>query len=465
MKTMKTMRHLERTAENICFVGIWLNKTNTLGAGNREKASYPFICFMFSEFVHTFLAWLSQNMKVMKIYEARFIKGIYLPCFIWRGSPSQKHEANMKKYEEVGMKLNFIYLILAMSVLTACGTPIAQAASLGTPEVIFSASPAATATVTLTPTPTVDWQGTAVIAQQTADEARRLNTAATAAHEQRVHEESAWTAQAAQWTAQSGWATATAYGTSVPLTSTARSEDLTASSGYMTMTTGQMTQVKEAPTQAVAMIRTENERLYGWVNYAALAALAFGMFGVGVFALSKSKSSNGTMVTYQQTAELEALAVDEAATKIVADPIRREDLVPLKDKDEPRVLVVVHENPNGGPGEERFYVPCTDDQLFELAARVLDDGATLGINNWEGDETELTRKAMKRLRGYFQEKQLVTSLGAGRLKFNERGLALLRVVRGRKPLPSSSDGAVGDESPFGMSHETDAHDVAHGGGE
>ena len=464
MKTMKTMRHLERTAENICFVGIWLNKTNTLGAGNREKASYPFICFMFSEFVHTFLPWLSQNMKVMKIYEARFIKGIYLPCFIWRGSPSRKHEANMKKYEEVGMKRNLIYLILAM-VLTACGTPIAQAASLGTPEVIFSASPAATATVTLTPTPTVDWQGTAVIAQQTADEARRLNTAATAAHEQRVHEESAWTAQADMWTAQSDSWTATLALTTIPLTSTQQAAVNTQVPIDQALMAGQLTATHEAPDLALKAAQVDYFEQYGWVNYFAVAALGFGMFGLGVFALSKSKSSNRTMVTYQQTAELEALAVDEAATKVVADPIQREDLVPLMDNDEPRVLVVVHENPNGGPGEERFYVPCTDDQLFELAARVLDDGATLGINNWEGDETELTRKAMKRLRGYFQEKQLVTSLGAGRLKFNERGLALLRVVRGRKPLPSSSDGAVGDESPFGMSHETGAHVSAHGGGE
>lgn len=99
MKIMKTMKHLERTAGNICFVGFGLNKTNILWAGNGKKASYPFISFMFSEFVHTFLVWAAKNMKIMKIYEARFIKGIYLPCYIRRGQPAQKHEANMKKYE------------------------------------------------------------------------------------------------------------------------------------------------------------------------------------------------------------------------------------------------------------------------------------------------------------------------------------------------------------------------------
>lgn len=357
------------------------------------------------------------------------------------------------------MSIRRSFVLLVLLVLTGCGAPVDLQAVLGTPEVLWSATPEGTAT--FTPTPTVGWQETAIVAQQTADEARRLNTQATAEHEQRLHDESAWTAQADLWTAQSDQATATAYGTSVPLTSTARSEDLTASAGYMTMTSGQLTQVKEAPTQAVAMIRTENERLYGWVNYAALLALAFGMFGVGVFALAKAGGGNKPMVKYQQTAALEALTENPVAA--VADPIQQADLVPLN-KDESYTLVVVRENPAGGPGEERFYVPCSDEQLFELAARVLDEGATLGINNWEGEGTTLTRKVIERLRVYFQEKKLVKSLGAGRLAFNERGLALLQAVRGRKPLPSSRAGVFGGDLPLGMSHETGAHVSAHGGG-
>lgn len=360
------------------------------------------------------------------------------------------------------MKRICIFAVWMMLVLTGCGAPVAGL--LGTPEVVYSASPAATATATVSPTPTVGWQATAVAAQATADEAMRIDTASTAAEKERVQVQLGWTAQADMWTAQSSDATATAYGTSVPLTSTARSEDLTAMAGQQTLTAGELTAVKEAPTQAVAMIRTENERKYGWVNYAALAALAFGMFGVGVFALAKAGGGNKPMVTYQQTAEIEALT-DVAPTQVVADPIRREDLVPLMDNDEPRVLVVVRrENPEGGHGEERFYVPCDRDQLYELAVRVLDDGATLAINNWEGEGTALTRKVIERLRGYFQEKKLVTSLGAGRLNFNERGLALLYAVRGKKPLPSSGVTVDGGDLPFSMSHDMGAHVVAHGGG-
>lgn len=101
MRTMRFMRHLGRTAEKICFVWSLLYKTNFLGAGSGKNASYPFICFMFSLVVRTFSAWKGENMRIMRMYEAMFINGFYLPCFIGKAQPAQKHEANMKMYEEV----------------------------------------------------------------------------------------------------------------------------------------------------------------------------------------------------------------------------------------------------------------------------------------------------------------------------------------------------------------------------
>ncbi len=361
------------------------------------------------------------------------------------------------------MKRICIFAVWMMVVLTGCGVPVAQAASLGTPEVAFSASPAATATATVSPTPTVDWQGTAVIAQQTADEARRLNTAATAAHEQRVHEESAWTAQADMWTAQSDSWTATLALTSIPLTSTQQAAVNTQVPIDQALMAGQLTATHEAPDLALKAAQVDYFEQYGWVNYFAVAALGFGMFGVGVFALSKSKSSNGPMVTYQQTAEVEALAVEEVQPKVEE---KLSDLISLGGGNDAHVLVVVKQSPEGGLGEERFRVPCTGEQLFELAVGVLDHGETLAINNWEGEGTALTRKVIETLRNYFQEQRLVKSLGgSGRLAFNERGLGFLRVVRGWKPIPSSGGrGGVGD-LPFDMSHDMGAHVVAHGGGE
>lgn len=99
MKTMKTMKQMEHTAENICFVkpGALQNKFQGVLFG--KNASYPFICFMFFSVVYTFYRWMAENMKIMKIYEARLSKGIYLPCVIGGVRPAPKHEANMKMYE------------------------------------------------------------------------------------------------------------------------------------------------------------------------------------------------------------------------------------------------------------------------------------------------------------------------------------------------------------------------------
>ena len=450
MKTMKTMKHLERTAESICFVGIWLNKTNTLGAGNREKASYPFICFMFSEFVHTFLAWLSKNMKVMKIYEARFIKGIYLPCFIWRGSPSQKHEANMKKYEEVGMKRNLIYLILAMLVLTGCGAPVVQAAEAGTPAVQRSLTPAATATATVSPTPTVGWQATAVAAQATADEAMRIDTASTAAEKERVQVQLGWTAQADLWTAQSNQATATAYGTSVPLTSTARVENMTATSAYMTLTSNQMTATEHAPTQVVAMIDAQNYEEYGALDFIirlfVLAGLGVFLFGVGIFALFNKPMGMGK-------------PVKQPVAPAQKDP----DLIPLKQQG----TVVKYTTNNGqGWGKDLLYkIPCSHEQLSELADRVINKNETLGVNRWEGEKSLLTRAVILRMRNFFVVNKLAVSSGAGRVALNDAGLTFLRDWLESNALPHSySFVPVDDGAPLNMSHDAVAHDAVGGGG-
>lgn len=99
MKTMKTMKRLERTAEKICFVRLDALQNKFSGVLFGKKSSYCFICFIFFDVVYTFSVWLAENMKIMKMYEARFIKGSYLPCDIGRGLPAQKHEANMKMYE------------------------------------------------------------------------------------------------------------------------------------------------------------------------------------------------------------------------------------------------------------------------------------------------------------------------------------------------------------------------------
>jgi len=360
-------------------------------------------------------------------------------------------------------KVMTIFLALLSWVLAGCGSPMTvQAAALGTPEAMRSATPAITATATVSPTPTVDWQGTAIVAQATADEARRLDTQATAQEKDRVQEQLSWTADANQWTAQANQWTATAALTSVPLTATQQSIVNTQVPIDQALMAGQLTATKEAPTQIVAMIDAKNYETYGATDYVVrlfvLGALGVFLLGVGLFALRVRSN-------------------DEAKPRsaVPVQAAREPDLIPLKPElmnSEP----VLKRNPNevavsvvkdyggGNVAIENYSVPCTEAQLTELAHRVLDDGETLGVNKWEGDGTELTRAVIYRLRNWFQGKQMVNSIGSGRLKFNEKGLALLQAWKDKKVLPHPYVFAPVIDPPLNMSHETSAHVSAHGGG-
>lgn len=347
------------------------------------------------------------------------------------------------------MSIQKCFVLFGMLVLTGCGAPIAQAASLGTPVAARSLTPAASATVTVSPTATVDWQGTAVIAQQTADEARRLNTAATAAYEQRLHEESAWTAQADMWTAQAAQSTATAYLTSVPLTSTARVEDMTANSAQMTLRSNEMTATEHAPTQVVAMIDAQNYEEYGALDFVirlfVLAGLGVFMFGVGIFALFNKP-----------------LGVGKPGRQPSAPVQKDSGLMPLS----PATVVQYTTNNGQGWGQDLVYkVPCTRPQLSELADRVINKHETLGVNNWEGEKSLLTRSVILRLRQFFLVNKLAVSSGAGRVALNDAGLKFLRDWLDSNALPHLySFVPVDDGAALNMSHEQPSHDAASGGG-
>lgn len=331
-----------------------------------------------------------------------------------------------------------LFILLLTINVTACGAPGAAraAAVIGTPG--------PTATRTVTPSPTVDWKQTAIVAQATADEARRLDTQATAQHEALIQEQIRITEAAEIREHEKFAGTATAASTSVPLTQTARSVDLTATNAMMTLSAGQLTATHEAPTQAVAMIRVEYERRLGWVNYAALGTLAFFMFALGVFALGKARAGNEPMVMYQQTVREEP-----------------EVIVPVKE-----TVVNVKTSTGQGWGRDKLMrVPCTPEQLTELAERVIMQNESLGVNNFEGAKSLLTRAVILRVRHFMQANEMASSIRAGRVELTEDGRAFLRGWLERHSLPHSF--AFDDEEaqkPGVMSHEHEAHAVAHGGG-
>jgi len=358
-------------------------------------------------------------------------------------------------------KVLTVFLALLSWALVGCGAPGAAQAVRATPDAKRSATPAVTATATVSPTPTVDWQQTAIVAQATADEARRLDTQATAAEKDRVQEQLSWTAEANQWTAQANQWTATAALTSIPLTAIQQSAINTQIPIDQALMAGQLTATKEAPTQLVAMINASNHEKYGAIDYlvrlSVLATLGVFMLGIGLFALASRPN--------------EAQPRSVAPTHAAHEP----DLIPLKQElvnskattkaNQHEVSVsIMKDNGGGNIAIENYRVPCSEEQLTELALRVLDEGATLGVNNWEGEDTTLTRAVIYRLRNWFQGKQMVNSIGSGRLKFNEKGISLLRTWKEKKVLPHPYVFAPVVDLPLNMSHETGAHGLPHGGG-
>jgi hypothetical protein len=473
MNLMNLNERILRHGESICFVGkfgliFWLLGVVSAILNKTNASAAPKIQFIEVHLLHLMMitrTLLYKLMNLMNFNELRYYLRLLFAMdkrdrhVFWLG---QVHLRSFGSLKKVMTMRKMIFLLTAL-VLTGCGSPLAvQAAALGTPEVQRSVTPAATATITITPSPTVDWQGTAIVAQATADEARRLDTQATAQEKDRIQQQLAWTAEANQWTAQANQWTATAALTSVPLTATQQSIVNTQVPIDQALEAGQLTAVKEAPTQSKAMTDAKIYEEHGETDFVVrlfvLGALGVFLLGVGLFALAarpKDEAKPRSAVPAQAVHEPDLIPLKPELVKSQASVKQNQNEVPVS---------IVKDHGGGNVAIENYSVPCSDQQLTELTCRVLDEGETLGVNNWEGDGTTLTRAVIYRLRNWFQAKQMVNSIGSGRLKFNEKGLALLQAWKEKQVLPHPYVFAPVIDPPLNMSHETGAHVSAHGGG-
>jgi hypothetical protein len=302
------------------------------------------------------------------------------------------------------MRRIFVIWIFTFFV-TSCGAAVPMAMEQ---EVEFSSTasvPTATMTATLVPTATVDWQQTAIIAQGTADEARRLNTAATAGYEVRVHEQLKMTAEAERQAFESYSWTATARWTSVPATQTQQAILNTQIAAQQTMMAGQMTAVYEAPTLMVAMANAEVEAQFaplrfGMEIFALFAIAMFLLFVVG-FVIWRWRNASPTAEPLQYEGEGEA------------DLMRRVDMVT-------RVETV---DRSQGLRINRYVVPCRPEALTELAQALVSGEKSFGINSWEGSASEnFTREKIKEVRHWMQLNGFAQGIGQGRLHPTDDGM-------------------------------------------
>lgn len=294
-------------------------------------------------------------------------------------------------------------------------------------------------TVTISPVPTVTiaYQATAeiantqvAIAQATANEASRLNTQATAEFEQRVQAQLQMTHEYEMQVFEAYAWTVTAALTSVPLTATQQAVINTQIPMQQAIARAEMTKVKEAPTQMKALIEAEQYAKYWPVEFMIrmFAFMALGVFliGLGVFAYRQAQSMAPVATIPEPTAipEMDPVPQVVRTYQVSSTP------------------VIVSDNAGGGFGTTyKYSVPCSPEQLTELAEKILsgEKNKTLAINEWEGSDTKMTRSTLVRLRSWLQTNRFAESIGAGRVVLATTGENFLRGWLDAQTLPTEYD--------------------------
>ncbi len=240
--------------------------------------------------------------------------------------------------------------------------------------------------LTRTPVPsaTIGYQETAIVAQATADEARRVNAVVTAAFEQRAQEQLQMTAQFEQRVQEIYSWTATAALVSVPLTATQQAALNTQIPMRSTLESAYLTATHGAPTQEAAMQQAIYFRKYGALDY---FARWFFVIAIGAFLLGLLAWILRNPVLPKQVEEPE-----EVEPVCVADATGREETV----------VMLKRPGTGGDFSKQRFVIPCTSDQLTELCNGIVNGGRSFAINQWEGKDTLFTRDTILRVRGWFE---------------------------------------------------------------
>lgn len=344
------------------------------------------------------------------------------------------------------------YAFLIAIFLVAC-TPVTTEAAipLGTPEIsVPTETVTPTPTSTHEPTPTVGYQATAIAAQQTADAANRLMVEATSEHERRQYELLAFTAEAERRQMWLYGETATAAMTAIPATQTqaAMMADAIATQQSIMITSQVMTQ--RAPTMIVALANATSQAQFARID--AIVRI-FALFGLGCFMLGIG------LWLLRSPPKIVERAEDVHIPDAPEDPI----IHPI---DLGTVITVKNDQGGGFVSASKMMVPCTPEQLTELAEGLISGNKTLAINQWEGKmSVTFTRDVYILMRNFMQANRLVRSDRAGRLMLTADGEAFFRAWLEQRSIPPSYEFDPGSADITGKTaheHENHAHDHAVG---
>ncbi len=283
--------------------------------------------------------------------------------------------------------------------------------STPTPRLPAQAGP----TRTPVPSATIGYQETAIVAQATADEARRVNAVVTAAFEQRVQEQLQMTAQHEQRVQEIYSWTATAALTSVPLTATQQAALNTQIPMKSTLESAYLTATHSAPTQEAAMQQAIYYKKYGAVDYFArwFFVVVIGAFLLGLLAW------------------------------ILRNPVLREPATQAEE-----TVIWLKNEKDKGASSTRYAVPCSPEQLTELSELVVNGEKTFGINRLENGSRTLRRSVLYQVREFLTLNEFAVDAGAGQIALNEAGAQFLTAWFDEHELPNgyNFDGEQAEEA-------------------
>lgn len=282
-------------------------------------------------------------------------------------------------------------------------------------------------TATIIPTATIDYQQTAIVAQSTADEARRINSMATAEYVRLLNEQLAMTQVVEQQNFIINSWTATAALTTIPLTATQQAVNNTQIPAQQNFVIAQMSATANAPTQIVAMTRADDYKKYSWIDN---VVNIIGKFAISIFAIG-----------------------------IVVFIFR----IPMVNKPEPtqekesqlETVVWLKNTKDNGAASSRMVVPCSPEQLTELAEKITQGVTTFGINQWEQNckMFKSDRNVIHAVRGWLQVNKFAYANGKGELAPSDEGLDFLCGWLESKTLPT--------EYEFGVPHSPEMSSPAN----
>jgi hypothetical protein len=256
------------------------------------------------------------------------------------------------------------------------------------------ASPTFIPTRTIVPSATIGYESTLAVAQSTADEARRINAQVTSEAEQRLLSYAQLTADAdvrshevAMWTQIAG-------ATVIPLTATQQAVANTQIVAAQNIVAAGYTQQAAAPTQMAAIAQAQAVQQFATINeiikiFAMLLTCVFLLAGISYFVRHAPKE------------------VEEDTPK--------------------ETTVWVRSEKDNGAKSVRLVVPCTPEQLTELAELAVNGEKKFGINRLE--QTSRTfrsqRETLILVRQFFVESKFVIPDANGTVTLNADGEAFL----------------------------------------